>query len=129
MRSATAICLLLLTACGGAQKITVLTDPPGATVTLTKIGIRTVTVDYGPRREYDGRVQATRYEDPPVVLGPSPLEYEFALEEREQAAGIEGNVTKQVKEGLVRAEKGGFRAERRVFFTGDPLRIEMKLEK
>lgn len=132
MRIATRVVLLALTACGGTQKLTVITEPPGATVTLTKIGIRTVTADYAARRGYDSRVHAGRYEDPPIVLGLSPIEYEFPLEEKEPSAELsayDGSATKQVKEGVIRAEKGGFKAERRVTFDGTPLRVELKLER
>ncbi len=119
--------LLLVCGCAATQKLSVLTDPSGAQVTLTRYGIA----------ETEGGVPGVavgaageRFEDPPMTLGTSPVEYEFKLEETDQDISIVGvyvKVTRKFTEGLVRAEKDGRLAERRVLFTGKPLVVDLLL--
>lgn len=70
------------------------------------------------------------FEDPPLFLGTSPLEYEFRLEESGQQVAVAGlfvKVTRIFTEGLIRAEKNGRIAERRVSFTGKPVTVNLTI--
>jgi len=119
--------LLVLPGCAATQRISVTTAPVGAQVTLIRYGVNRV----------DGSVPgvsvggvADTFEDPPMVLGTSPLEYEFRLEEGNKQIAIAGlfvKVTRIFTEGLIRAEKEGRVAERRVMFSGKPVRVDLTL--
>jgi hypothetical protein len=123
-----AAALLLIAGCASTQKITVITDPPGAHVTLTKYGVAEAKGGVpGVVVESEGG----SFEDDPVGLGTSPLEYEFRLKEDQEhfsAPGIFLKVVKKITAGLIRAEKDGSYAERRVDFSGKPLVIDLRLE-
>ena len=119
--------LLLLCGCAATQKLSVITDPPGAQVTLVRYGI---TKAEGGVPGVSVGTSGERFEDPPITLGTSPLEYEFKLEETAKElsiAGIFAKVTRTFTEGLVRAEKDGRVAERRVLFAGKPLAVDLLL--
>ncbi len=119
--------LLFFCGCATTQKLRVTTDPPGAQVTLVRYG--TVRAEGGAPGVTVGATGES-FEDPPITLGTSPLEYEFQLEEtaRELSiAGVFAKVTRKFTEGLVRAEKDGRVAERRVLFLGKPLAVDLLL--
>ena len=64
------------------------------------------------------------------MLGTSPLEYEFELEEDSQGISLGGLFVQSVRrftEGLIRAELNGAVAERRVRFSGDPIEVDLTL--
>jgi hypothetical protein len=119
--------LLLLCGCAATQRVSVTTSPVGAQITLIRFGVNHV----------DGSVPgvsvggvADSFEDPPLFLGTSPLEYEFRLEEGARQIAIGGffvKVTRIFTEGLVRAEKDGRIAERRVLFSGKPVKLDLQL--
>ena len=118
---------LVLCGCAGTQKLLVSTTPPGASVTLIRFGVTETTAGV-PGIGIGG--VGDPFEDAPIVLGTSPLEYEFELEDSGQSAGVAGvfiDVTRKFTEGLIRAEKGGVAAERRVRFTGKPITIDLVL--
>jgi hypothetical protein len=119
--------LLLLCGCAATQRVVVTTDPVGAQVTLIRYGV--TQVDGSVPGVAVGGV-ANSFEDPPLVLGTSPLEYEFRLEESGKQIAIAGlfvKVTRIFTEGLIRAEKEGRVAERRVMFSGKPVRVDLTL--
>ncbi len=121
------IFLLLLCGCAATQKISVVTTPSGAHVTLTRYGV-TKAEGGIPGASVGGLGEA--FEDPPIELGTAPLEYEFKLEETDQefhAGGLFVKVARKFTEGLFRAEKDGLIAERRVRFSGQPILVEMLL--
>jgi len=119
--------LLVLCSCAANQRISVTTDPAGAQVSLIRYGVNHV----------DGSVPgvavggiADSFEDPPLALGTSPLEYEFALEESGRQVAVGGffvKVTRVFTEGMIRAEKNGRVAERRVRFSGKAVRVDLTL--
>ena len=119
--------LLILCSCAANQRISVTTDPVGAQVSLIRYGVNHV----------DGSVPgvavggiADSFEDPPLALGTSPLEYEFALEESGRQVAVGGffvKVTRVFTEGMIRAEKNGRVAERRVRFSGKAVRVDLTL--
>lgn len=122
------VVLSLLAGCAATQKITVNTDPPGAEVSLTKCG---VTEAHGGFQGVVVGGTGEPFEDVPIQLGTSPLEYEFRLKETKEhfsAPGMFVKVARKITEGLIRAEKGGGFAERRVAFTGEPLVINLRIE-
>ena len=119
--------LLLLCGCAANQKLSVTTNPPGAQVTLVRFG---VTEAEGGVPGASVGATGESFEDPPMTLGTSPLEYEFRLEETAKELSIAGlfvKVTRKFTEGLIRAERDGRVAERRVTFTGQPLTVDMLL--
>lgn len=120
--------MLALAACAGTQRLGVLTEPPGAEVTLIKIGVRQARGTLG---ELTGMAQMqSTFEDPPIVLGTSPLEVEFELSEAQASIylpGAQAEVTKETLAGILRATKAGLVAEQRVQFTGEPLEVFLEL--
>jgi len=119
--------LLLLCGCAANQKLSVTTDPPGAQITLVRYGI---TRAEGGVPGVSVGATGESFEDPPMTLGTSPLDYEFKLEETAKElsiAGIFAKVTRTFTEGLIRAEKDGRVAERRVLFAGKPLAVDLVL--
>ncbi len=119
--------LLLLSGCAATQRLNVTTSPPGAQVTLVRYG---VTEAEGGVPGVSVGATGERFEDPPMTLGTSPLDYEFKLEETDEEISIAGvfmKVTRKFTEGLIRAEKDGRVAERRVSFTGKPLVVDLLL--
>jgi hypothetical protein len=118
---------LLLGACASAQRVTVTTAPSGAQVTLIRYGVI----------EAQGSVAGIAiggidrdFEDAPIVLGTSPVEYEFELEQRDQEVAVGGafvQVVRRFTEGLIRAERNGAVAERRVRFDGDAVDVDLTL--
>ena len=122
------IVLALVTgACASAQRVSVTTTPAGAQVTLVRYGVV----------EAQGRVAGVSiggldrdFEDEPIVLGTSPVAYEFELEERDREVSVGGafvQVVRRFTEGLIRAERNGVVAERRVRFDGDPVDVDLVL--
>jgi hypothetical protein len=120
--------VLVLGGCGAAaQSVSVTTTPVGAQVTLIRYGVHHV----------DGSVPgvavsgvADTFEDPPLTLGTSPVRYEFELEERGRQVAVGAlfvKVTRVFTEGLIRAEKNGRVAERRVRFSGTPVSVDLTL--
>ena len=123
----TLVSLLLLCSCAANQKLSVTTDPPGAQVTLVRYGI---TKAEGGLPGVSVGTSGENFEDPPITLGTSPLDYEFKLQETAKELSIGGvyaKVTRTFTEGLVRAEKDGRVAERRVLFMGKPLAVDLLL--
>jgi len=119
--------LLLLCGCAATQKLTVTTDPPGAQVTLVRYGT-TETEGALPGMSFGSAEEP--FEDAPISLGTSPLDYEFELHETLEQVSILGlfvDVKRKFTEGLVRAEKDGRAAERRVRFSGKPLVVDLLL--
>ncbi|HSR16137.1 MAG TPA: hypothetical protein VLL51_10315, partial [Gemmatimonadales bacterium] len=109
------------------QRVSVTTTPVGAQVTLIRYGV--TQVDGSVPGAVVGGVADT-FEDPPLLLGTAPLEYEFHREQRGQQVSIAGlfvKVTRVFTEGLIRAEKDGRVAERRVSFTGKPVTVDLTL--
>ena len=121
------VAALLLCGCASAQKISVTTTPPGAQVTLIRYG---VTEAQGSVAGVSVGGLGGDFEDPPIVLGTSPLEYEFELEDsgqRVSAGGLSVVVVRRFTEGLIRAERDGAVAERRVRFGGDWVVVDLLL--
>jgi hypothetical protein len=119
--------LLILTGCAASQSMRVATTPPGATVTLTRIG---VTETQGGIVGVGAGGVGEPFEEPPISLGTSPVEYEFDLEETDEQLSLIGlfvSVKRKFTEGLIRAEKDGLAAERRVRFTGEPILLDLVL--
>jgi hypothetical protein len=119
--------LLALCGCAATQKVTVSTTPPGAQVTLVRYG---VTKAQGSVPGISVGGVGDSFEDPPMTLGTAPLEYEFELEETEEQLSVGGlfvKVARKFTEGLIRAEKDGNVAERRVRFTGEPIVLDLVL--
>ncbi len=121
------VAIFVLSGCAAKQQISVDTVPPGAMVTLTKIG---VTETSGGVEGIVASGAGEPFEDDPIVLGTTPLSYEFELVE--EGEGISGpgffvSVKKRITEGLIRAELDGGYAERRVTFSGEPLQIIMTI--
>jgi hypothetical protein len=119
--------LLILGGCAAGQRVTVTTDPIGAQVTLIRYGVNRIEGSV-PGVAVGG--VANSFEDPPLLLGTAPLEYEFELEEHGKEIVIGGlfvKVTRIFTEGLVRAVKDGRVAERRVRFSGNPVRVDLVL--
>jgi hypothetical protein len=72
------------------------------------------------------------FQDPPLTLGTSPLEYEFRLKESDRRFSGRGayvEVARKFTEGLIRVERDGIVAERRVRFTGKPITVDLVLRK
>jgi hypothetical protein len=70
------------------------------------------------------------FQDPPMALGTSPLEYEFRLKESDRrfsGRGVSVEVARRFTEGLIRVERDGIVAERRVRFTGKPITVDLVL--
>jgi len=119
--------LLLVCGCAANQKLSVTTDPPGAQVTLVLYGISKTE---GGVPGVSVGMSGQNFEDPPITLGTSPLQYEFKLVETTKelsVAGVYARVTRTFTEGLVRAEKDGRVAERRVLLVGKPLQVDLLL--
>lgn len=117
----------LLFGCGAVQRIDVDTTPPGAQVTLTRYGVTEIRGGFA-----GANVEGLEgsFEEEPITLGTSPLEYEFDLEEDERRISVAGasvEVVRRYTEGFIRAERDGQVAERRVRFTGDPIALELLL--
>lgn len=124
---ATMVWLPLLGGCTATQRISVATTPPGANVTLIRYGVTEVQGSI-PGISVGGA--ADSFEDPPIVLGTAPTEYEFELEEEPRAVSVGGFFVQAVRrftEGLIRAEMDGAVAERRVRFSGEPMVVELIL--
>jgi hypothetical protein len=126
-----AFVILALTAgCATMQRIHVDTDPPGAEINLQKSGTISVS-GHAPSVIY-GSAEMETFEEPPIVLGKSPVSYEFPLNEKEAGGHVPGVVyvdkERKVKKGMIRAELGGVIAEKHVEFTGDPIEIKLKID-
>ncbi len=78
------ICAALATmaGCAGKQKITVITTPPGAEVSLTTFGVTKARVGAAG---VSVSADAERFESQPLLLGTSPLDYEFELKDSQGA--------------------------------------------
>lgn len=121
--------MLFQAGCVTRQRIVVHTVPEGAQITLIKRGIRRVSGAVAGVG-YAG-AQAERFEDPPILLGPSPVSYEFRIEEPERTfytGGVSASSTKVVKEVVIDASRGTLHARRRFAITGEPLRVELTLK-
>jgi len=121
------VSLLVLCGCAATQKLSVSTTPPGAQITLIRYGV-TEAQGGVPGVSVSGVGES--FEDPPMALGTSPLKYEFKLEEsgeRLSMGGLFVKVARKFTEGLIRAEKDGEVAERRVRFSGEPVMVELSL--
>lgn len=119
--------LLLAAACAGPQRLIVETEPPGATVTLTRISERRAQ---GGLYGFSGHASQGIIHEEPIDLGTSPLQYAFERTRTEQAIslpGVYGSVTLETREGIVRAERDGRFAERRVRFDGSPVHLRLEL--
>jgi hypothetical protein len=119
--------LVAVCGCAATQRIVVTTAPVGAEVTMIRYGVTQVH-GRAPGAAVGG--VADSFEDPPLLLGTSPLEYEFRLQQGGQQVAIGGlfvEVTRIFTEGIIRAEKDGRVAQRRVQFTGKPVRVELIL--
>lgn len=119
--------LLLLCGCATTQSLRVVTTPAGAQVTLIRYG---VTEAHGSVAGASAGGVGASFEDPAIALGTSPLEYEFKLEKSGERVAVEGlsvQVARKYTEGLIRAEKDGLVAERRVRFSGKPVVVELRL--
>jgi hypothetical protein len=126
--AALAASLIAIGGCAATQKVRVTTAPPGAQITMIRYGVSEVHARL-PRGVSIGGIGGA-FEAPPLALGPSPLEYEFKLEERGErlrVAGVFVKVTREFTEGLIRAEMDGRVVERRVPFTGKPVTIDLAL--
>jgi hypothetical protein len=114
--------------CGSTQRLTVRTDPPGARISLIKIGVRQA---HGSLGEMEGMAQMqSLFEDEPIELGTSPLVYEFETTEplaSFRMPGGQAEVVKETRAGILRAVKAGQTAERRLQFTGQPLEVLLEL--
>lgn len=119
--------LLLAAACAGPQRLVVETEPPGAIVTLERISERRAQ---GGLYGFSGHASQGVVHEPTIELGTSPLQYAFERTRTEQAIslpGVYGSVTLETREGIVRAEKDGRFAERRVRFDGSPVHLRLEL--
>jgi hypothetical protein len=119
--------LLILCGCAATQKVIVSTTPSGADVTLVRYG---VTKAEGSIPGISVGGTGDSFEDPPMTLGTAPVEYEFELEETDEQLSVGGlfvKVARKFTEGLIRAEKDGVVAERRVRFTGEPIVVDLML--
>jgi len=120
--------LIFATGCATSKTLSVRSDPPGATVTLTRYCQDEVTVH---THKALGTVPVGDCETPPIYLGTTPLVYEYVTQEtlghaHVPVAGV--SATRRYTEGVVRVEKDGAVAEQRVSFTGQPITVDMRLE-
>ena len=114
--------------CANSQRLTIHTAPTGARVTLARYGKKKAAGGI-PGVVVSGT--ADKFQDEPLDLGTSPVDYEFPLTEEEEGfhgPGVFVQVDKVYEGGLLRAERDGAFAERRITFMGDPIEVDLKLE-
>lgn len=120
--------LWVLGGCASAQTLSIQTDPSGASVYLQRRGDVEVS---GSVAGIHADIDAATFEEDFVFLGTSPVEYEFEREDTEGAVAtprVGGRVTRKYKEGTLRIEMEGYETvERRVRFSGDPVRLVVSL--
>jgi uncharacterized protein YceK len=119
----------LLAGCSTTQRLTVRTEPPGATVSLARIGVKRAEGDL-PRMGGMALFQSV-FQDPFEPLGTAPLtttiELSQPLSTFRLPDGGEGEVFKETRAAIVRAVKDDRSAETRVRFTGEPLEVILLL--
>lgn len=118
-----------LTACSSLQRIRVETDPVGASVYLQRRG----DVEFHGRvAGVVGGIGVDTFEEPFMLLGTAPIDYEFERRVREvsvQSPDIGGDVTRHYREGTIRIEREGYRPVVRVVrFSGDDIVLIVTLE-
>ncbi len=120
----------LLAGCSTTQRLTVRTEPPGATVSLARIGVKRAEGDL-PRMSGMALFQSV-FQDPFETLGSAPLtttiELSQPLSTFRLPDGGEGEVLKETRAAIVRAVKDDRSAETRVRFTGEPLEVILVLD-
>jgi hypothetical protein len=96
--------VLVAVSCSSMQKIKVITVPPGADITLSKYGVKTISA-HSPGTVYgSGNVQ--NFQDPPISLGTAPLEYEFPLSETGTSAHIPATIYLSIEKNIIEGSSG-----------------------
>lgn len=121
----------LSAACGTSmQRITVETDPAGAEVMLQRSGEVDVKASVSG---VGGTLGAGSFTEDFISLGNAPVDYEFDLSRTDaevEAGGHGGQVERRYTEGLIRIALDGYRTvERRVRFSGSPVKIDIPLQR
>ena len=122
-------CLGSFAGCASMQRVSIETDPVGASVFLQRRGDIEV---HGRIAGVVGGADVESFEEEFMLLGTAPVDYEFARREREVSVHtpyVGADVTRHYREGTIRVELDGYRVVvRRVRFSGDEIILVIPLE-
>ncbi|MDH3734181.1 MAG: hypothetical protein OEU54_11630 [Gemmatimonadota bacterium] len=120
--------VVFLAGCTSFQRISVETDPVGASVYLQRRGEIEV---HGRVAGVVGGVGLESFEEDFIFLGNAPIDYEFERDVREvsvQSPEVGADVTRHYREGTIRVERTGYETVVRVVrFSGNAIVLVIDL--